>query len=80
LLTNLEEEGAEDGAAIAAGDPEEDGVGAGVALRLDEVVEQLGAVLLVDRHVPVQSDTTGPLTYTDAGSMENRQSRWGNDS
>jgi hypothetical protein len=52
LLTNLEEEGAEDGAAVAAGDPEEDGVGAGVALRLDEVVEQLGAVLLVDRHVP----------------------------
>lgn len=35
LLTDLEEEGAEHGAAVAAGEPEEDGVAPEVALRLD---------------------------------------------
>jgi hypothetical protein len=57
LLTDLEEEGAEHGAAVAAGEPEEDGVAAGVALRLEEVVEQLCPVLLVDGHISDRSTT-----------------------
>jgi len=55
-LTNLVGEAAEDGAAVAAGEPEEErGVagGAGLGLRLDEVVEELHAGVLVHLHVPL---------------------------
>jgi hypothetical protein len=51
-LTYLEQQRAEDAAAVAAGDPDDDRVTPWVAVRLDEVVEQLCAVLLVHGHVP----------------------------
>ena len=54
LLTYLEEERAEHGAAVAAGEPEDDRVAPRVALRLDEAVEHLRAVLLVHGHVPTK--------------------------
>uniref|UniRef100_A0A8R7QJQ3 Uncharacterized protein n=1 Tax=Triticum urartu TaxID=4572 RepID=A0A8R7QJQ3_TRIUA len=49
---DLEEEPGERGAAGAAGDPEDERVLPRAALRLDEVVEELGAVRLVHLHVP----------------------------
>ena len=52
-LTNLVGEAAEDGAAVAAGEPEEErGVAGGAGLGLDEVVEELHAGVLVHLHVP----------------------------
>ena len=51
LLTYLKGKAAEDGAAVAAGEPEKDGVTAGIRLRLDEVVEQLGPIVVVHAHV-----------------------------
>jgi len=52
-LTNLVGEAAEDGAAVAAGEPEEErGVAGGAGLGLDEVVEELHAGVRVDLHVP----------------------------
>lgn len=55
ILTNLVGEAAEDGAAVAAGEPEEErGVAgcAGLGLGPDEVVEELHAGVLVHLHVP----------------------------
>ena len=57
IHTNLVGEAAEDGAAIAAGEPEEErGVaGLGLGLGPDEVVEELDAGVLVHLHVPLNS-------------------------
>lgn len=51
--TDLVGEAAEDGAAVAAGEPEEErGVIGGAGLGLDEVVEELHAGVLLHLHVP----------------------------
>lgn len=54
--TDLVGEAAEDGAAVAAGEPEEErgviGGGGGAGLGLDEVVEELHAGVLLHLHVP----------------------------
>jgi hypothetical protein len=50
--TLLVDEAVEAGAARAAVEPEHDGVPAGVALRLHQVVEEAPPVRLVHRHVP----------------------------
>jgi hypothetical protein len=62
-LTDLVGQAAEDGASVAAGEPEEERDIGGVAgLGLDEVVEQLGAVVLVHFHVPVATDSVSVIT------------------
>lgn len=52
VLTDLEEQAGEGRASWSAGDPEDDGILRRVPLRLDEVVEEARAVLLVHLHVP----------------------------
>jgi len=53
LRTNLVGEAAQGGAALAAGEPEEErGVAGGLGLGLDQVVEELRAGVLVHLHVP----------------------------
>lgn len=62
LGTNLEEEAGEGGAAGAAGDPEDEGVIGGAALRLDEVVEELNGIGVVHLHIPrLQVERQPPL-------------------
>ena len=70
-LTDLEDQSTEHAAAVAAGEPEEDGVTAGVALRLHEVVEQLCPVLLVDGHVPDKILTRAPRLAHQLEQREN---------
>ena len=67
--TYLEEETRERGASWAAGDPQDEGVLRRLPLRLDEVVEETHAMLLIDLDVPcleVEGQrTTEPLDMRD---------------
>jgi hypothetical protein len=80
LLTDLKGKAAEDGAAVAAGESEKDGVTAGIRLRLDVVVEQLGPIVLVHAHVPSYDTSSHQICYKSNWSkMEDACSALGND-